>query len=207
VARLLEIERVRTRIAADLHDDIGASLSQIAILSEVARGRLDGLGHQLGAPLTEIIAISAEVMDSMSDMVWAINPKRDHVSDLVSRARRFAGDMLGAREIALEFRAPEGHPDPILSAEARRQFLLIAKEAVNNVARHSRATKARIEFDLGARSLTLRVHDNGRGFDQNAEPLGNGLANIRRRAAMLDGSVELYAKCGEGTVVIVTAPL
>jgi len=181
---------VRTRIAADLHDGIGASLSQIAILSEVVRSRPNGGGPQAGGPLAEIAAISGEVMDSISDMVWAIDPKHDRLSDLVSRVRRFAGDMLGAREIALEFRAPEGE-DPPLGAEARRQFLLIAKEAVNNIARHSAATEAAIEFALNDLCLSLRVRDNGRGFHADVCRQGNGLANMRHRAAALGGSVEV----------------
>src|SRR4030095_9992967 len=115
------------------------------------RRRLDGSGRETAGPLGEIANISAQGMDSLSDMVWAINPKHDRLSDLVVRVRRFAGDMLGARDIALEFQAPEGGEDALVSAEARRQFLLIAKESVNNIVRHSGATEAHVEF-------TMRTH-------------------------------------------------
>jgi signal transduction histidine kinase len=145
-------------------------------------------------------------MDSMGDMVWVINPRYDHLTDLVARVRRFAGDILGSRDIRLQFHGPDAGEDPLLSAEVRRQFLLIAKEAVNNIARHSGATEARIDFGLHTRCLKLRVSDNGRGFDGATCQLGNGLANIRRRATWLGGSAELHASPGEGTVITVIAP-
>ena len=207
VVQLIRLERVRARIAADLHDDIGTSLSQIAVLSEVARARLDETSPAASGPLAEITSISRGVMDSMSDMVWAINPKCDHLSDLVSRVRRCAGDILGPRDIALQFRVPDAGGDPLLGAEVRRHFLLIAKEAVHNIARHSGATEAGIEFELDTHRLTLRVSDNGRGVDFTEFQQGNGLVNIRRRAAWLGGSVEFHASPGRGTVITVTAPL
>jgi ligand-binding sensor domain-containing protein/signal transduction histidine kinase len=207
VAQLMKLERVRARISADLHDDIGASLSQIAVLSQVARARLDEAHPVASGPLAEITAISSEVMGSIGDMVWVINPSYDHLNDLAARVRRFAGDLLGARDIALQFNGPRSGENPLLSAEFRRHFLLIAKEAVNNIARHSGATEAHIDFALDTRRLRLRVSDNGRGFDLAACQPGNGLANVRRRAAWLGGTLELRASPGEGTVITVTAPL
>ena len=206
VAQLMKLERVRARISADLHDDIGASLSQIVILSGVARAHLDESHPAAAGPLAEIAAISGEVMDSMGDMVWVINPRYDHLSDLVARVRRFAGDILGSRDIGLQFQGPEAGEDPLLSAEVRRHFLLIAKEALNNIARHSGATEARVDFALHPRCLKLRVSDNGHGFDGATCQQGNGLANIRRRATWLGGSAELQTSPGEGAVITVIAP-
>jgi signal transduction histidine kinase/ligand-binding sensor domain-containing protein len=206
VAQLMKVERVRARISADLHDDIGASLSQIVVLSEVARAHLDGDHPAAVSPLAEIATISREVVDSMGDMVWIINPRYDHLNDLVARVRRFAGDILGSRDINLQFRGPDVSDDPLLSAEVRRHFLLITKEAVNNIVRHSGATEACIDFELHDRRLRLRVSDNGRGFHGAACHQGNGLANIRRRAAWLGGSAELRTSPNEGTVITVIAP-
>jgi ligand-binding sensor domain-containing protein/signal transduction histidine kinase len=206
VAQLMKLERVRARISADLHDDIGASLSQIVVLSEVARAHLEEAHPAAVGPLAEIAIISRGVMESMGDMVWVINPRYDHLNDLVARVRRFAGDILGSRNITLKFEAPDASEDPLLSAEVRRHFLLIAKEAVNNIARHSRATEAHISFELRSRRLRLCVTDNGRGFDGAACQQGNGLANIRRRATWLGGSAELRASPCKGTVITVIAP-
>jgi ligand-binding sensor domain-containing protein/signal transduction histidine kinase len=206
LAQLIELQHVRARISADLHDDVGASLSEIVILSEVARAHLDEAHPAALGPLAEITTISREAMDSIGDMVWVINPRYDRLNDLVARVRRFAGDILGARDIGLQFHGPDADEDPMLRAEFRRHFLLIAKEAVNNIAKHSGATEARIDFELHTRRLTLRVSDNGQGFDGAAGQQGNGLANIRRRTTWLRGSAELHAAPGEGTVITVIAP-
>jgi signal transduction histidine kinase len=203
----VELERVRARISADLHDDIGASLSRIAVLSEVARAPLIDAHPTAAGSLAEITTISREVMDSISDMVWVINPRYEHLSDLVARVRRFAGETLGPRDIALQFRGPDAGEDPLVGAEVRRHFLLIAKEAVHNIAKHSGATEARVEFELHSRCLTLRVSDDGLGFDCAGSEPGNGLVNIRRRAAWLGGRAELHASPGKGVLIIVTAPL
>ena len=114
VAQLLRVERVRARIATDLHDDIGASLSQIAILAEVARERLSHpppgpapAESAAAEPLARIAETSRGLVDSMSDIVWAINPEVDSLSDLVHRMRRFVEDTLGAGDVEVVFRAPE----------------------------------------------------------------------------------------------------
>ena len=136
VAQLVAIERVRTRIATDLHDDIGASLSQIAILSELARGEAD-TRPETANTLDRIATTSRELVESMGDIVWAINPKRDRVGDLLQRMRHFASDTFTGRNIDFTFRAPDAGRDLALAADVRREVLLIFKEAVNNIARHA----------------------------------------------------------------------
>jgi hypothetical protein len=143
--RLLELERVRTRIATDLHDDIGASLSQIAILSEVLIQRSGG-DQGLSGQLSGMARSAREVLASMSDIVWAINPRHDHLRDLQQRMRRFASDMFAARNIEFVFRAPAADQDLKLSADMRREIFLVFKEAVNNAVRHSDCTHAEIDF-------------------------------------------------------------
>src|SRR5581483_4181926 len=163
--RLRDLERVRRRIATDLHDDIGSSLTQISILSEVARQRIDGTDAQLSAPLAMIANASRELVDAMSDIVWAINPQKDHLSDLTQRMRRFASDVLTARNIALIFREPDEDDDVQLGANVRREVFLVFKESVNNLVRHADCTAAEIVFQIAAGTLSLSVSDNGAGFD------------------------------------------
>ncbi len=201
LSQAVALANVRTRIATDLHDDIGASLSQIAILSEVAQ-RLDGgAEHRSRVPLTEIAGISRELLDRMSDIVWAISPDHDLLSDLVHRMRRFANDVLGGQDIALQFQSSIGDHDLKIGPNLRRQVYLMFKEAVNNIARHSRATRASVELDASAGMLSLRVGDDGRGFEPNSECWGHGLANIRKRAISLDGNCELQSAPGKGCLV------
>jgi ligand-binding sensor domain-containing protein/signal transduction histidine kinase len=201
VRRLLELERVRTRIATDLHDDIGSSLSQIAILSEVVRQRVGDHGESVRGPLSQITGASSELMDTMSDIVWAIDPRKDHLSDLTHRMRRFSSDVFTARNIAFEFHAADAPRDIELGADIRRQVFLIFKESVNNTVRHSRCTRAAVEFHASKDRITLRISDNGTGFDTAREGDGHGLASMRKRTEELGGTLEVVSKHAEGTVV------
>jgi len=207
LAQLLAVERVRVRIAADLHDDIGASLSQIAVLSEVARRKIQGANLDTSEPFVEIASISREVVDAMSDIVWAINPKHDRLSNLEYRMRRFACDVLSTRNIKLDFPAWTGPGDLRVGADLRRQVFLIFKEAVNNVARHSGCTHAGVEFKVVEDNLLLQVTDSGKGFDPLAYLEGNGLMNMRKRAADLGGAMLLESRPNHGTTLQLRIPL
>ncbi len=156
-ARLVELERIRTRIAADLHDDIGANLSRIAMMSDVARDQVGGGAGRAGQLLASVATISRESVDAMSDIVWAVDPSRDRLKDLAQRMRRFASDVLTARDIALTFRSPESDLDWPVSADVRREVLLIFKETVNNVARHSGATEATVDLTASHGELNVTV--------------------------------------------------
>ena len=206
VRRLLELERVRTRIATDLHDDIGSSLSQIAILSEVVRQRVGGHDASVRELLSQITGASSELMDTMSDIVWAIDPRKDHLSDLTQRMRRFSSDVFTSRNIAFAFHAPDAARDLELGADVRRQVFLIFKESVNNVVRHSGCTQAAIEFHAAREKITLRVADNGKGFDTAREGDGHGLLSMRKRTHELGGTLQVVSKHDEGTIVILQAP-
>jgi two-component sensor histidine kinase len=206
VTRLLELERVRTRIATDLHDDIGSSLSQIAILSEVANRQVDAAHRELAEPLTDIAGISRELMESMSDIVWAIDPERDHLADLVHRMRRFASDVFSPRDIRFAFQSPAVELDLQMGADLRRQIFLIFKEAVHNVVRHSGATEASIDFKVEHGWLSLRVADNGRGFEGGPVHDGHGLRSMRERAHNAGGEVAIQSGSG-GTTVNLRVPV
>ncbi|MDQ6760636.1 MAG: ATP-binding protein [Acidobacteriota bacterium] len=205
VARLVEIERVRTRIATDIHDDIGSSLSQLGILSEIARQRASGA--QAGEAIERIGALSRELLDSISDIVWAIQPHKDHLSDLEKRMRRFAAETLSARNVDMQLSVSDSGCDLELNAELRRQIFLIFKESVNNIARHSGATEARIALRVVDRQLTLDVRDNGCGIEPSQQAEGNGLKSMRLRAVQLGGELRVRSAEGEGTTVLLSAPL
>jgi len=211
VTQLVRMERIRLRIAQDLHDDIGSSLSQIAILSEVSRQRLGSEQNGVGESLAQIANTSRDLVDSMSDIIWAINPRRDRVSDLTQRMRGFASDVFTAREIEFSFRAPAGGLELRLDADLRRQLYLIFKEAVNNAARHSRCTQAEIELDVAQDRLLLHVRDNGRGFDPNGDAStsgnGAGLASMRERARAMGGEIEIISQANQGAAVKLILPL
>jgi signal transduction histidine kinase len=205
MAQVLAIANLRTRIATDLHDDIGSNLTKIAILSEVARrqlGREEAASD--GDSLSAIARISRESVSSMSDIVWAINPQRDHLLDLVRRMRQHAEQVFTTRGIRLTFRAPSEEQDIRLRADIRRDVFLIFKEAVNNAARHARCSEVEIDFRIADGRLSLSVCDDGGGFDPTQMSNGEGLASMRRRAERLGGACEVSSDNGKNTVVHVT---
>jgi PAS domain S-box-containing protein len=205
--RMAELERIRQRIATDLHDDIGSSLTRISILSEVVRQRLERRELSVTGPLSVIADSSRDLVDSMSDIVWAINPKKDHLHDLTQRMRRFAADSFTARNIALRVRLPDAEDDIPLGANLRREVFLIFKEAVNNVLRHAACTEATVDLALAGSSLRMRVSDNGTGFDPDRAGDGHGLLSMRDRARGIGGELKLCSRPGQGATVELTIPL
>jgi two-component sensor histidine kinase len=213
--RLIELERVRTRIATDLHDDIGASLSKIAILSEVAGQELSTAAQSPAPnPLSEIAETSRECVDAMSDIVWAVNPQRDHLSDLTQRMRRFAEDLLDAKDIDFSIRSSLEERDVRLGADLRREVFLIFKECVNNLAKHSGCHKAALAFSIDGPLLVVSIADDGSGFkyDQpshngRAGMGGHGLLSMQRRAQAIGGSLKISSEPGKGTSVTLKVPL
>jgi len=210
--RVLELERVRTRIATDLHDDIGSSLTQIAIMSEVARQQACASDGHLGEPLARIADLSRGLVDSMSDVVWAINPRRDHLSDLAYRMRRFASDVFSARDIELGFSAPSQLTHASLGAVVRREVFLVFKESVNNIARHSKCQRVEITLEMEGSRLLLKVSDDGTGFDltgagDGGQASGHGLTSMEHRARSLGGSLRVVSQPGGGTCILLEVPL
>jgi ligand-binding sensor domain-containing protein/signal transduction histidine kinase len=205
--RVIEMERVRTRIAADLHDDVGSGLSQIAILSGVARTQLDTDGARASDSLTQIAGTAEELVDSMSDIVWAMNPGKDHLGDLVHRMRRFASDVFGAREIALDFRVDGLQPALKVTPDFRRHVYLLFKESVNNAAKHSGCGRVAVGIDVTDHQFLLQVRDHGRGFDPAASGEGHGLETMSRRARELGGRLTIVSRPGEGTDLTAELPM
>jgi len=213
LARLLELERVRTRIAADLHDDIGSNLSQIAVWSEVAQQQASVGGSRRPSlpadggpgPLERIAATARETASTMSDIVWATNPRRDYLSDLISRMRRLAGEAFDSRDIEWRLEAPQTHLG--LDAGARREVFLIFKECVNNIIRHAGCVRVEAAVAVDGNRLRLRISDDGRGFDVGLQGQGHGLDSLRERARNLAGILHIVSAPGKGTTIEFEMPL
>jgi ligand-binding sensor domain-containing protein/signal transduction histidine kinase len=204
VRRALELERVRTRIATDLHDDIGSGLSQIAIWSEVAAR--DSREPTVRETLDGIAAACREAVDSMSDIVWAVNPAHDRLGDLSQRMRRFASDAFTARDVAFRFEA--SLPDGLaLGSDLRRHVLLVFKEAVHNAVRHSGCAAAEASVAVADGRLRVVLRDDGKGFDAGERRDGHGLASMAARARELGGTLDVTSVPGAGTTVRLDLPL
>jgi signal transduction histidine kinase len=142
----------------------------------------------------------------MSDIVWAINPQKDHLSDLTQRMRSLASDVFTTSDVKFRFSAPALEKDVRLGASLRREVFLIFKESLNNMIKHSACREAEIEFHLSADSLYLRVSDNGKGFDTALDNDGHGLASMRERSRAMGGTLEMASADGEGTTVTLRVP-
>ena len=205
VAHLLAVERVRTRIATDLHDDLGANLSQIAILSEVARAQIAAEHSSVASPLSRIASLSRESVDAMSEIVWAIDPHRDHFTDLATRIRRIANELLPPLGIAVRFRISD-RTAVSMGADIRREVFLVFKEAINNVARHAACTEVDVTLLVVRHRLRLEVKDNGKGFQPSDSRSGHGLGSMRQRVQRLRGRLDIATPPGGGTSVRLTIP-
>lgn len=207
ITRAVAIERVRTRIATDLHDEIGSSLSQIAVLSQVVER--DAMRASGSAPraLSRIAELARSVTEAMGETVWAISPREDRLSDLVHRMRRFALDLFadGGTEIALTL--PSGSSEERLDPEIRRTLYLVFKEALHNVRKHAGAARVDVSLRRERDGLVLRVRDDGRGFDASQPSRGHGLDGMRRRAEAIGGRLDVRRTEGHGTEVVFLAPL
>ncbi|HVT60081.1 MAG TPA: two-component regulator propeller domain-containing protein [Thermoanaerobaculia bacterium] len=211
VARLVAVARVRGRVAADLHDDLGASLSEIAIQSELLKQRLGNRQDDVANVLAQIADTSRSLIDVVSDTVWAVDPRNDDLQGLATRLRHFASGVLEPKGVRFELESEEGAAAVAVAPEQRRQLYLILKEAVHNIARHAAAGHAHLRLAVRDGDLLAELRDDGRGFDRECadggEATGNGLRNMRQRARELGGELLIDARPGHGVGLTLRVPL
>lgn len=207
VKRLMAVEKLRNRVARDLHDDMGSTLSTINILSSMAKSKMSNDAVKTTEYLTKITDNSQRMMDAMDDIVWSIKPSNDSMQKIIARMREFATNVLEPKDIELDFIVEDIVYDIKLNMEARRDFFLVFKEAVNNAAKYSGASKVLLKIFVKNKVLTLLIQDDGIGFDVAAADGGNGLGNMRKRADAMNGKLLIQSRHGEGTSVKVSIPL
>ena len=199
--KALELERLRTRIATDLHDDIGATLSAISLYAETLKSQKSISEAQLNNILSKIGESSREMVGSMSDIVWAINPANDEGEKFVNRMRSYAADLCQAKDIRLHFGGEEDMQKVRLSLEHRKNMYLIFKESLNNAVKYSKAGNIYVNLNVQGSQLIMTIADDGVGFDMETVGKGNGLKNIHSRAAMIGAGLKLTSRTGEGTTI------
>jgi signal transduction histidine kinase/ligand-binding sensor domain-containing protein len=209
------VERERTRIAKDIHDDLGASLTRITMLSQSARADLDG--SPAASDMDRIYDTAREMTRAMDEIVWAVNPQHDTLDSLATYLGRFAQGFLAAAHIRCRLDMPMQLPPWPVTAEIRHNFFLAFKEALHNAVKHSKTTEVRIAITIDSVGFSLSVEDEGCGFDPGAwerplvEPFrpgsGNGLANMRQRLAEIGGRCEIRSAPAAGAQVIFRVPV
>jgi signal transduction histidine kinase len=218
--RQLELERERARISQDMHDDIGAGLTKIAMLSEAVNSEkrivnndeqaIDDRpktwnpepGTQERIQMQKVAATAREMINSLNVIVWALNPRNDNLDSLVSYTRRYFGEYLENFGIGFRMEAPDDIPDLPVTPDFRRNVFYAMQEAIHNAVKHGKCTEIRLELKLDHQSMHISITDNGKGFDQ-AKPGsgGNGLLNMQKRAEELGGTFAIESEPGKGTRV------
>jgi signal transduction histidine kinase len=212
VRQLVAVERVRTRIASDLHDEVGAGLTRINFLGELARHRVENAPATAGEMLDEIGTEARDLAEATSDIVWAVDPRKDDLGSLVLRLRRFAADLLASQGVDLVFESPADAATMALPPEVRRVLYLVLKEAIHNAAKHAQARRVVVRILARGHEVVAEVRDDGRGFDASqeaaAEEVGRrGLVGMRERAASAGGALTVESEPGEGTALTLRMPL
>jgi signal transduction histidine kinase/ligand-binding sensor domain-containing protein len=196
------ISAERSRIAKDLHDGLGADLTRLALLADLAEGESSGAaaGHR-----QKLSRSSRETARTLKDMIWIANPANDTVEGLVSRISQTAEDFLGDARIRCRLDIPLQLPQRSLSLEQRRNLLLVAREAINNIIKHAAATEVCLRVEADQKELRLTIEDNGRGFDPaSARPEGLGLGSMKRRVESSGGRFQFVRRPEGGTRILIT---
>jgi signal transduction histidine kinase len=199
--KIRDIHRIRNRIASDLHDDLGATLSSISIMSELVNQQIKDQLPQASSLLEKIGSSSRNMIESVNDMVWAINPKNDSFENVIKRMRSFASEILSAKDIAFHFDFDKNLLRSKLKTDTRRNFYLVFKEAINNIAKYSFATNAFVMLWNRENNFKMTIRDDGNGFDLNSVLRGNGLTNMQQRAAIMKAKFNLESIPGKGTII------
>ena len=198
------VEKERTRIATDIHDDLGSGLSRIRYLGEMVK--LKSSQQQNILPdIEKISAFSDEMVDKMNEIVWALNEKNDSLDSIISYTRSFAVEYLSNNDLLCKVNLPDEIPHHIIKGETRRNIYLSVKECLHNIVKHAEATEVHITISLH-KHVDILIHDNGKGIDwENLRPFSNGMMNIRKRMRDAGGSVDF--KNENGTTVALSIPL
>ena len=205
VKHLIKIERMRMRIASDLHDDIGSTLSSISLISEMASQQ--DQEALLVKALSKISKDSRAVLNSMDDIIWSVNPQNDSLSNLITRLREYAIPVCESKNITFQMHVDETIFVIKLGMDERRNIYLIVKEAINNAIKHSGCSCLTVTFSLNHKLLEIQITDNGCGFDPSKRGLRNGVTGMERRAKQIGSELNIRSEKGSGSTLILESTL
>jgi signal transduction histidine kinase len=202
------LEQERARIARDLHDQLGANLTQVALLGELAEAD-KALPDEVEDHARQISQTARETTRALDEIVWAVNPSNDTLEGLINYTCKYAQEYLPMAGLRYRLDVPPQLPAITLPPEVRHNVFLVAKEAIHNIVKHAHAAEVRIRLNLEPGSFTLEIEDNGRGPSGMDEKTGrSGLRNMRRRMEDIGGRFSISAApSGQGTVVQLNAPI
>jgi signal transduction histidine kinase len=196
----------RARIARDLHDDLGSSLTEITMLATASPG-LKLPSDEATERMETIAGKSRTLVYALDEIVWAVDPERDTLASVARYLASYAEEYLSGLKVACRVQIPNSFPNQVISGEVRHHLFLAVKEALNNAVRHGSASEIGFRIRLAEDRLWISITDNGSGFDTLGRSNGYGLANLRNRLEHLHGHCELESSPGAGTTVCLQFPL
>jgi signal transduction histidine kinase len=201
------IEKERNRISRDMHDDLGSGLTKIAIMSEVVKKQIHE-PEKARQQLENISESSRELVDSLQDIIWILNPRNDTLESLAAYIREYALKFFEPLGVDIQFNYSEDFPVIKLSEEVRRNIFLVIKESFNNIGKHAWCNKIEMAIEQQVSLITLTIKDDGRGFDINKVRLfGNGLVNMQNRIEQVGGKYTIISEPGKGTKTKIEIPV
>ena len=201
VNQILKVERVRNRIAGDLHDEVSATLSSIYYFAEAIERYPEQ--SKSGRFVRLILESAFEAKEKITDIVWSINPEYDDWQDFLVKCRRHTSDLLESKNIKYDLKI-QGDAKGKMDMEFRQHIWLIFKEILTNSVRHAEPSRVDVILSVQSGKLTLVIQDDGKGFDVKNTAKGNGLASIQKRAAQINADVELNSEKDFGTRWVIT---
>ncbi len=194
------LEKERTRIARDMHDEIGSNLTRISLLSGIINSRADKEKNTIA--LNQITDSVNETIEKLDEIVWAVNPSNDNLKKLTAYISEYAENYFEASEIKCRFSFPEFIPEIILSSEKRHNLFLVIKEALNNVLKYSQAKRVSISLVVELSFFKITIKDDGKGFNPELiSKNSNGIKNMKERMDLIGGEFEIKSNIGEGTEI------
>jgi signal transduction histidine kinase len=197
----LELEQVRSRIAADFHDELGANLSSIALYSNILLADRPAEALKSRVMLENISHNARSTLSAINDLIWTINPDNDRLEQTIIRMKEYAFPLMEANHIAFDFEVANAFKELQLDMNTRKFIYLIFKEAINNALKYAQATQIQASLRQQHDRLRMRIHDNGKGFDPETARQGNGLKNMQKRASELGGTIAIDSSASSGTTV------
>lgn len=202
----LALEQQRCKITADLHDEIGSSLSSLQINSAVANSLIEKNPKEAKKILEKIELQSEQISDKIGDIIWSMKPGKDEFLSLTSRIKNFVNDILGSTNIDYTIKIDAKADNDITNISIRRNIVLFIKEATNNVAKYSKASVFELKFNIVNKEIQIEISDNGIGFDTTLIN-GNGLGNMKKRIEELNGQFDIHSDALKGTFIKAIIPL
>jgi signal transduction histidine kinase len=200
------VDSERLRIAQDIHDDLGARVTQISLLSAVAQGKTS-LPEEARAEFGKVSQMTRDLVSALYETVWAVDPENDNLDALASYLCQMSNQVCSHSGLRCRLEVPELPPKVALGSHVRHNLIMAVKEAIHNVIKHARATEVRVRIAFAASVLSISVQDDGCGFDPAANPPGHGLGNLKRRMQDISGNFSIERRRAVGTTVNLRLPV